>query len=653
MPYKKLKDENYNNLGGINVKASDYMTANNQFLDLRNYCFERIGALQSRHGTSDFLTLAKSTYGATPSTIYQWDAPNFRVGVTASAASSLVSTSFIIWESGGNLYADNGQTTYNFDPSLTAGRHLDFASEQRLFPSQVQKTADIHDLLYYANGVEYKVFSRPDGSVWGFTQGIGAAFPTTEFSTLTSLGYYTVISAPETVIPSGTHAVKVAFGKLYDDDSANRDAVFSEVSSSDSTLTTAYFFVGSTQVSTQRRGLRLDGIEVPQGYGYSLILPFYKAPGDSEFRYLDPNTGQNISITGTPFYDSSVSLNGIGSLVFFPFTTSAQIPQYADISQAPRYLESYKNMLFMAGFSSSPSELKHSAIGDFQNYQTEYRIFVSEGDGQDITNMSKFQDALVIFKEDSIYELTGYSPETLSLKTITREYGCPNNRASVKFGNKLWFVDRKGIAEYNGPNTFIVSYAVEDYFFQLDYTKMVAFHVKADNQVWFCEGGVCLVYDYNIAAWTIYDNFPISTEAGAGLVKNGNTLASPAWVTSGESFFNLTSLDRSVNTDRGEAITLIAKTRYHKRMGDTTQEMWRRVFFDADAVTTSIGVTMNMRADYGTLIADTKSIDLGAYQSRVDFGVSAKSLSVEFIIQSDNLVTFNGYTVESRFLRST
>jgi hypothetical protein len=229
-----------------------------------------------------------------------------------------------------------------------------------------------------------------------------------------------------------------------------------------------------------------------------------------------------------------------------------------------------------------------------------------------------------------------------------------NNRASVTFGNKLWFVDKKGICEYNGPDTFIVSYAVESYFNDLDPDKFRALHVKSANQVWFGSGETILVYDYDVNAWTIYDKIPINSTAGSDIIEYGQSLPQPSWITSSTSFFFVSRLDQDATTDRGAGITLIKKTRYHKRMGDSTQEMFRRVFMDIDpGPTMTPTMTINMLPDYGNSIADTRYVNVGPYQSRVDFGVSAKSLSIRTILQVTEKVTINGYTIESRYLRST
>ena len=111
-------------------------------------------------------------------------------------------------------------------------------------------------------------------------------------------------------------------------------------------------------------------------------------------------------------------------------------------------------------------------------------------------------------------------------------------------------------------------------------------------------------------------------------------------------------LNPTLNADFGVAMTLIAKTRFHKRMGESTQEMWRRLYVDTDVPSVTTGVTINFRPDYGTGISLVRSQILNEFQERLDFGISAKSLSVELIIQSLSAIRINGYTLEARYLRS-
>ena len=632
--YEKIKDESYNNLGGINVKASEYITGQNQFLDIRNYSFERPNALYSRHGTSDYITLPVSTYSATVTSLYQHNQIDYR---DAGFQSLIQNNSFLVFDNLDKVYFTNGSTFFTVAQSLSSG--LPYTFESNL---NNQLTGDLKTYLFMANGDNFNIYGQSlNGSNWAFPTAINTRFPIcpsiSAFGLTTGFGF-----SPVGAIPSGTHAVKVYLGKKFINDITRSDTWFYAEASD-----TAYYNLGATVASDTVYAFTVD-CNVPIGYGYSTVVIGYKGPLDSDFAFSNPVIANQFE---SPVKEIQ---NGTGTqtVVFKHFTTSYGITTLFDPTITPKYITNYKNMLFQAGYSSAPSKVRHSDLGNFLFSKEEYFLDIKPGEGNEITGMIKFQDTLIVFKDKSCYEVSGDSPETLSVKTTTEEYGCVNHRAAVTFDNKLWFVDRDGICEYNGPNTFYVHYPVEDFFRSLDSTKIRAMHIKADNQVWFFADDTGLVYDYDEKAWTIYDKLPINNQSGAAIIEIGQSLPTPMWYQSGTSYAFFTQLDRSVTTDRGNAITLIAKTRYHKRLGDSTTELWRRVFFDANSVTTGITVTIQAMPNYADGVSATRYTDLGQFQSRVEMGVPAKSCAIKFILQSDHRVTFNGYTIESRYLRN-
>jgi hypothetical protein len=265
--------------------------------------------------------------------------------------------------------------------------------------------------------------------------------------------------------------------------------------------------------------------------------------------------------------------------------------------------------------------------------------------------MAVYQDSLLIFKQNSTHEVIGTSPQDLSLRDVSMEYGCLSNRGVVVYENTCWFIDKKGIIEYNGANFRLVSEEIFEYLDQVDKSKIVAIHVKKKNQVWFASSQKVFAYDYNSEAWAIFDNIKLDTESAGQVLSFGATTKDVAWFETGASFHNIVRFDDTLNTDQGQAITLAIKTRFHKRLGPSTQELFRRLYIDADVPGSTQGVTILLRPDYGTSVYLAKSTFLDSFQKRIDFGVSAKSLSVELILRANQSITINGYTIESRFLR--
>jgi hypothetical protein len=96
------------------------------------------------------------------------------------------------------------------------------------------------------------------------------------------------------------------------------------------------------------------------------------------------------------------------------------------------------------------------------------------------------------------------------------------------------------------------------------------------------------------------------------------------------------------------------KTRYHKRMGDSTQELWRRFFINNQLASATTPITINFMPNYAT--SSSLGITFFAnstFQSRADFGLSAKTMSAQITTSSSTeKIKILGYTIESRYLRS-
>jgi hypothetical protein len=71
-------------------------------------------------------------------------------------------------------------------------------------------------------------------------------------------------------------------------------------------------------------------------------------------------------------------------------------------------------------------------------------------DGSDITGMVAFQDSLVVFKEDSIWQITASSAGTPVLTPVNESVGCVAPRSIVVAYERLVFVGKDNVYQYNG-----------------------------------------------------------------------------------------------------------------------------------------------------------------------------------------------------------
>jgi hypothetical protein len=106
----------------------------------------------------------------------------------------------------------------------------------------------------------------------------------------------------------------------------------------------------------------------------------------------------------------------------------------------------------------------------------------------------------------------------------------------------------------------------------------------------------------------------------------------------------------SLAGDNGVGMTTIMKTRFFADMGRSTTEQYRRFFVDLDPVLGfTSALSVNFFTDYGSSIQLTRTMYQSPFQSRIDFGLPAKSLAAE-IINTTNTdpIKIHGFTIESR-----
>jgi hypothetical protein len=94
------------------------------------------------------------------------------------------------------------------------------------------------------------------------------------------------------------------------------------------------------------------------------------------------------------------------------------------------------------------------ATGNNANAQV---VDINKFDGDKITALGKFQDALIIYKERGIFQLTLDSTGLPVIASITKSYGCVSHRSVDNVENDAFFLSRNGgYVLGNEPNYFNV-----------------------------------------------------------------------------------------------------------------------------------------------------------------------------------------------------
>lgn len=378
-----------------------------------------------------------------------------------------------------------------------------------------------------------------------------------------------------------------------------------------------------------------------------------------------------FGITAIAFYRSNAGQFDLVGTTTMPigFTTTMLDPGWPQTTRigtdalyftlAPRFCELYNNQLFLAGFSNQLSTVYWSEIGEPEQIDPTYFFEVRTNDSDRITGMKAYNSALVITKERSFHRLSGDDPTNFLLQEVSDQYGCLSNRALVVFEDILWFLDSKGVVEYNGANVRIISNSVQPIFDSMNVAaardQALAIHYRQLNEVWFsipCNGAsfnnCIVVYDYLVKAWTKYEGVNASV-----LFQAQGRLDSQSMFFGGYTG-NVFHFGASLFGDNGAGITCSFDTRFLAQEGQTTQRMYRRFYLNLDPI---MGVThpieVNFKTDYSTSVSLSRTMYQTPFQSRLDFGLSAKSIQAQVIHVSASLpLKINGFTFESRYLRS-
>lgn len=387
--------------------------------------------------------------------------------------------------------------------------------------------------------------------------------------------------------------------------------------------------------------IQYNGMTTPTGYGITAIALYRTLAGSN-----DEFGTTNILVSSTTFTDAGLP------------TLNRLCPDSIFFTLAPRYLEIYNNQLFMSGFSSALSTVAFSDVGEPESVLPNYFFEVRTNDGDRVTGLKAYNGGLLTFKSNSFHELRGDNPSNFVIREVSDQYGCLSNRASVVWEDYCWFLDKKGIAEYNGANVAIVSDKIEPSFRNMNlaaaFDNACAIHDRFRNEVWFAfpasgstTNNTVAVYDYVAKGWAIWEGLQVSSLA---LIKAALEKKTPyiGHYTGTVGYFGAT-----FRNDLGVAFTCTAQTRFHGDLGESVTKMWRRLYgnvMETPGQTNFLSV--NMYTDYGTTNVLSMSFPMVPFQTRLEFGVPAKAISFEFVHSSPTFaLRLDGYTVEYRMQR--
>lgn len=653
MAYEKLKREEYFNIGGINRKASVYITGEREVLDLVNLDLSTPGAWTQRPGMTN--AIAGNTLAIGSSNRY-----NFGFQTISAYQASFSYNTYVVTQNqiyalslGNGVLTSRGSTLVS--TSGAGNAVLSFTdSESSAFMAVGNTPLKENRRTFIENGPWYSGYPRLPATITTGSSGTGSL--------------------------TGAYFFKFAY--------SNNLKTYGPASPAAASLLTYGVSVSVAGVSLiQFQGLTLSQQAVNSGANYIMIFGNRVKGFPSDTMAL---VGQVVSSATVFNLLAAASSSGALSPVPLDLNYPDNVLEIEDvISNADDSInntdailntaiavEKHQNRLFWLQNLPKNQVLFTEIIETTFDEEKIYpeNNFLLQNQQFSAVGLKSFNQALFIFNQLGVSRLTGDNPNNFNLQELTREYGLTSSRAIAIWHNHLWFLDEHGIIEFNGANFMSVSNRVDDYIRRMNVTAArnaaVAIHYESRNEVWFAipidgsnENNIVLIYDYLADGWYTTKSsyaFTMLQDFYQPITTNGVPLLTNQTFYTGSPGGSMTYFGDSFASDNGAGITVSFKSRYHSEQGHSTTNIWRRLYLDTGPWA---GVTIAFQANFYTnfatnTIALTRSIYAsgsqysGQQQTRIDFGLPAKSMSVEIVYGATNLKTrIYGYSVESRFLR--
>lgn len=624
MADKKSTSLYFENLGGVNLKASEYTLGKGQFLDLRNVDFDVPNSLQKRPGQTQVVSVATSGPVTSLFEFKKLTGESYVMAGTDTAMFYLASNAYTLLSAGFNngqpadmltflnkLWIANGQTLVSWDG--TNATDTPFCPCRTLPLATRVGTAGVYwgISMAYMMGWFFYAYLKKDGSIT----------PSNPFSA-TPMHSVGAEDTPSYIVLQG-FTTPPASGIGY------------------SGINIYAYVQGGTTPFFGRDSL---GTAAAQKL-FPEYVPLFRQVASATLGAVTFSLPGNVK-NWTSMYLSADGFSGS------PFCFGN--------SFAPKYIDVNQNVMFMSGFSNAPSDMWFTEIGQMA-VQADYQFEVRTNDGDRVMGHKTYNNNTIVFKEESFHKVIGSTPEDFQLVELSTEFGALSNSAIIEYNEKLLFLDRKGIVQYDGAGWRIISDQIDDIFRQMNLAaakeKAVAVHHNYRNQVWFgipvngsTENNLTVVYDYLVNAWTFFDGFNASSFS---FIK-GSLPKPTAW--RGSPSGMIYQFSESFLGDNGQGISCVPFTRFEQFQGQNSTNVWRRLFLDVGAVSGGVTGVINgaIFTDYDkTTVRATFAMYQSVFQSKAEIGVVGKAVAVQFSHYSASLpFLLNGYTWQKRNLRN-
>lgn len=289
---------------------------------------------------------------------------------------------------------------------------------------------------------------------------------------------------------------------------------------------------------------------------------------DTKLYAVPDNGGAATEISGATFTDGkrlefSTYINNLYMTNtddgYFKYDNSTlTAPSTIDDPPAAKWIASHgDNRMWLANSDNERSRVWFCEDSDPTSWDLDNFFDVSSDDGDEITGLVGFMSDLLIFKDNSIWVAQGtYDPENeLTLSKRVADAGCVAGRSLVTINNRVYFLGKEGIYEFDGVAARIISEPVENIIKNINPAqKEYACAAGADSKYYLSYAPLgsnvnteMLVYDTLARSWVKFDGK--YAEAADILVLSGADDSNQVLIGSSKDTGIIYELDRSDSDD--------------------------------------------------------------------------------------------------------
>ena len=300
-----------------------------------------------------------------------------------------------------------------------------------------------------------------------------------------------------------------------------------------------------------------------------------------------------------------------------------------------KYVARYLDRIIVAGISGEPTKVLIS--GRVPNHERfdwaggGGYIQVDQATGDDIRGLAVFEKRIVVFKEESVWQVTlgnivagNYLLLDPSYNLVTASQGCSSHRSICAVDNDIFFLGRKGVyilgheANYSVDvlRTNELSAKIRPFFATLsdsDLQNATAIYFDYKYILAFPEAKKCIIYDKERLAWM----GPWSTSFGINkFIRHVDTDGTERLLCADASDNFVTEFSATLTDDKGEAFGTVLKTKKDDFGDWTLFKTLQEVYMNFRSVTGTVGVNILIEDRDGN-VTTAKSFNVNAPTSQI------------------------------------